>query len=112
MQEGFYESGSCAKIICAILGVHPKIWEHFGNNRCQKRAKTGFQDARESKTNQQHSVLRFDSQSGNPGSIPGTATNSFGQQFSTVFRRVAWVWGFCLPGLRGSVLSSVCRMGM
>src|ERR1700674_2013505 len=24
MQEHFYESGSCAQIICAILGVHPK----------------------------------------------------------------------------------------
>ncbi len=66
----------------------PKIWEHFGTNRRQKRAKTGFQNARESKTNQQHSVLRFDSQSGNPGSIPGTAAKFFTVRPS----RYAWTW--------------------
>ncbi len=47
-----------------------KIGEQVGNNRCQKPPKTVLQDARKSRTHQQHSILRFVSQSRNPGSIP------------------------------------------
>src|SRR5215472_16913327 len=31
MQKRLYESGSCVQKNCAILGVHPKIWEQVGN---------------------------------------------------------------------------------
>src|SRR5437667_8438589 len=57
MKERFYESGSCAQIICATLGVHPRdsdpSWVQLGSKYCQIRSKTVYHDAEQSQTDQQ-----------------------------------------------------------
>src|SRR6266850_2599221 len=53
------ESGSCVQKNCAILGVHPTSWVHFGSNRRRTARKTGLNEVCRAKTNQRDSKSEF-----------------------------------------------------